>query len=88
MRIAHRTNILVKTERKFIVRGSSSDETIVCEQCAERMVSAQASADFFGFSSRIVYRLIESGKIHFAETETNEVYVCPISLKKILRSIL
>lgn len=84
MRITRKTNVLVRTERRFVVRRQSSDETISCGECAELMLPVQACADFFGVSSRAIYRLIESGKIHFLETEANEIYICPASVKEIL----
>jgi hypothetical protein len=84
MKITRKTNVLVKTERRFVVRQHPSDETIQCGQCAELLIPAQMSADFFGISSRTIYRLIESGKIHFVETEANEIYICSASLKEIL----
>jgi protein-arginine kinase activator protein McsA len=87
MRITRKTNIFVETVRK-VVRQQPTAELIFCEQCAEKMISAQMSADYFGFSSRIIYRLIESEKIYFIETETNEIYVCPICVQQALKSIL
>ena len=86
MKITRRTNVFVKTEHKFVVRRLFSEEFIFCEQCGEQMALAQASADFFGFSSRQIYRLIESEKIHFAETAANEIYVCLTSVKQFLNS--
>ena len=44
------------------------------------MISAQTSAHLFSLSSREIYRFIETGQIHFIETETDEIYVCPDSL--------
>lgn len=87
MRITRKTNIFVETVRKVVVQRQPKAELIFCEQCAERMISAQMSADYFGFSSRIIYRLIESEKIYFIETEANEIYVCPICVKQVLESI-
>lgn len=84
MKIIRKTNVFIKTKRKFIVGNESPPEFICCEECAEQMIAAQASADFFGVSSRKIYRLIDKDKIHFVETETNKIYVCPVSIKKIL----
>lgn len=77
----------VRTERKFVVRRQISEQLISCEKCREQMVSAQFSADFFGVSSRMIYRLIESSEIHFAETDANEIYVCPVSVERALKTI-
>ena len=84
MKIIRKTNIFIKTERKLIIRKETANEIICCEQCAEQMLAAQVSADFFGVSSRKIYRLIDRDQIHFVETEANEIYVCPVSIKKIL----
>ena len=87
MRVTRRTNIIVKTERNFTVRSAATGESFFCEQCGNQMISVTKSANFFGFSSRIIYRLIESDSIHFVETETKEIYICPASVKKILKNI-
>ena len=86
MRVTRKTKVLVKTERRFVIRQQSPDKTISCEECTEAMISAQACADFFGISSRAIYRLIESKKIHFIETEANEIYICPASVKENLET--
>ncbi len=85
MEIIKRTNIVVKTARRFIVRRAGTDEPVQCGQCAGQMIRAQAAADFFGVSSRTVYRLIEQSIIHFTETEVNEIYICPNSIKEALQ---
>lgn len=84
MKITRKTDVYVKTERRLIVRGAPAEELISCGECAEQMFPAQISADFLGVSSREIYRFIESGKIHFLETETNEIYVCPVSVRRVL----
>jgi hypothetical protein len=83
MRIIRKTSILIKTERKFVVRQAQSDAQIWCKQCAEQMIPAQTSADLLGISSREIYRLIETEEIHFIETEANETYVCPGLVKTV-----
>ena len=87
MKITRQTNISVITERKFIVRRESANRLVRCEPCDQPMLAAQTAADFFAVSSRILYRLIEANSIHFTETEANEIYVCPISIKRILELI-
>ncbi|MDQ2746313.1 MAG: hypothetical protein M3T96_03530 [Acidobacteriota bacterium] len=82
MAIIRKTNVLIKTARKFIIYQSAAAEQIRCEQCGEQMMQAQTSADLFGISSRKIYRLIEHGEIHFVETLANKIYVCPVSIKK------
>lgn len=84
MKITRKTNVSVKTVRRLIVQQPASEMSICCEQCAEKMITAQSSAVAFSISSREIYRLIEKNKIHFVETETNEIYVCPASVNRIL----
>jgi hypothetical protein len=89
MKITRKTNISFVTERKIIASASpAADETIYCPHCAAEMIPAQISAEYFGFSSRVIYRLIEAGKIHFLETESNKIYICPVSTAEVLRKIL
>lgn len=87
MRITRRTNIFVKTERKIVVGQQAADKLICCGQCAEPMIQAQTSANYSGVSSRTIYRLIETEKIHFVETKANEIYVCPASVERALETI-
>ena len=87
MEIIRKTNVLIKTARKFVVHQSETIERIWCGQCDGHMVRAQMSADLFGVSSREIYRLIEREEIHFVETQANEIYVCPISIKNILETM-
>lgn len=84
MEIIKKTSILVKTRRRFVISGLPPNEIIHCEQCAEQMIPAQASADFFGVSSRVIYRLIEQENIHYLETK--EIYVCPASIADALKA--
>lgn len=87
MEIIKRTNIFVKTERRLVIQNQPVDETVECRQCPGQMIAPGAAASFFGVSRRAIYRFIEREEIHFIETETNEIYVCPISIKDVLESI-
>ena len=82
MEIIRKRSILIKTTRKFVVSAPAANETILCEQCAGQMLAAQATAVLHDLSPRDVYLLIESGEIHFVETDANEIYVCLLSIGK------
>ena len=84
MKITRKTTISVIAVRRFTERQSAETENIRCERCAEPMTAAQTAADLFGVGSRVIFRLIEAGAIHFVETARNEIYVCPLSVRKIL----
>lgn len=87
MKFIKRTNILVKTKRRFVVGSVENDELVQCPQCVEPMISAHASANLFGVSSREIYRLVEAGAIHFVETENNQMFVCPTLIRQVLEPI-
>ena len=82
MKIIRRTNI-IKTKRSLTVPSKPAAEIILCPQCAELMTRTQMCANFFEVSSRVIYRLIDAGEIHFVETDRNEIYVCPVSARQI-----
>jgi len=48
------------------------------------MIPAQISADYFGVSSRIIYRFIEQQRIHFVENKISEIHICIASAKEAL----
>lgn len=77
MEIKRKTNILIKTERKLVVRQSQTDVEIRCEKCVGQMITAQTAAVQRGISTREIYRLVEEDKITFVETEAKIVYICP-----------
>ena len=88
MKITRKVNISVFTERKITALSlSAANEIVHCPDCAAEMIPAQISAEYFGCSSRDIYRLIEADKIHFIETEKNEIYICPASAAGVLRKI-
>jgi len=86
MKIIRRTNIIIKTKRSLTVPSKPAAEIILCPQCAELMTRTQMCANFFEVSSRVIYRLIEAGEIHYIETAVNAIYVCPLSLKNALET--
>jgi hypothetical protein len=46
------------------------------------MATVAGAADVSGLSEMVIYRLIESGALHFAEDESGRVLVCLNSLLK------
>lgn len=79
-----RTHVMtVETRRQVVVRQSEADARGVCPQCAEQTVSAETAAVLFNLGCRLVYRLVEQGEAHFAETEAGAVMICLASLAAI-----
>jgi hypothetical protein len=79
MEITRKTEIIVETIRQFVISRANLEEQIRCPQCAEIMITAEHCAAFLRTSRREIYRLIETGAAHFAETETGAVLVCTSS---------
>jgi len=83
MEIKRTTEILIETERRFVVHHPEHAEQIVCAHCAELMLTAEQTAIVFKISHRAVYQLVEQGTLHFVETEAGVLFVCPRSLADI-----
>ena len=80
MEIKRTTEIVVETERRFVVHQTEHTEQIVCPVCAELMLTAEQAAGVFDISHRAVFQLVERGMVHFAETQAGVLFVCPSSV--------
>jgi hypothetical protein len=80
MEIKRTTEILVETERRYVVHQPDNVEQVFCPGCNELMITAEQAAVIFELSHRTVYQLVENGTAHFTETETGVLFVCPNSL--------
>lgn len=82
----HKTTITVETERVLIIKGRHGAVDGWCEQCGARvkLVTPEIAATLTGLSRRAVYRLIETGRLHFTESPAAspeaQVSVCLASL--------
>ena len=75
------TRITVETERLF----SISEPQVIyafCEACGDevRLATVNQAAAAAGVNSLSIYRLVESGTLHHAETGAGELLVCAVSL--------
>jgi hypothetical protein len=84
-KVSRRTEITIETEEILILRRRFKTERIWCRQCAEKvvMLTMEEAAVTAGVSSRIVYQWIEGFNLHFTETPTRLLLVCPNSLSSI-----
>lgn len=80
MEIKRKTEIFIETRRQFVISQPEAVEQIFCPQCGETMVAAEQAAVFFGTSRRNIYQCIETGAVHFAETDAGAVMICLSSL--------
>ena len=72
------TEITVEKSEVFVVRKCSNVVVAWCEQCNEevRMITPEQAASMNRVSTRVIYALLETGRIHFTETATGLLLVC------------
>jgi hypothetical protein len=76
-----RMEITIETERVMLARSRQS-QLVWCEGCAAAvaMLTVDEAAALAGESSRSVYRRVEAGELHFAETVEGRLFICSNSL--------
>ena len=84
MEIKRKFEMLVATNRRYIIRQSPSGRQIVCAKCGEPMLMTEQAAGFFGVKQRRIFQIIETEAAHFTEIEAGAVMICMTSLAEIL----
>jgi excisionase family DNA binding protein len=81
MRKKKSTTITFETERQIFISHRQS-VLALCEACGYevRLVSVNEAAATAGVNSLTIYRLVDAGRLHHAETGGGEVLVCTASL--------
>lgn len=75
--------ITIQTIQQTVIRPISNQTTTKqCEFCQAEveMAPPELAAKFLQISVREIYRRIESGSLHFIETESGTVFICQNSL--------
>jgi hypothetical protein len=82
-----KTTINRERHETMAIKGSNRLRTAQCPDCSGRvaLIGLNEAVRISGLSSRSVYRLIERGQIHFAETTDGVALICPASLLEITR---
>lgn len=70
MKIKRKFELLIETNRRYIIRQSRSSRQITCAECGEPMLTTEQAAGFFGIKQRRIFRIIEAEAAHFAEIES------------------
>lgn len=78
-----RTEITIEIDRVRLVNSRKSP-AIWCDPCAAlvRMLTVDEAAAVAGESSRAVYRRVETGELHFAETPEGRLFICLNSISR------
>lgn len=65
-----------------VIRGPRKRKRVFCADCSEAavLVTVEEAVKMTGISARAIYRLIEAGSIHFAETADGLTLVCAATL--------
>ena len=73
------TQTTTVTHEVMVTRRARIEISVWCPECAEqvRLVTLAEAVKMTGVSSRVLYRLIEEGRIHFAETADSVAMICP-----------
>ena len=82
MKKTRRTRTTIEKREVVVIRSSRQMRTILCNECsgAVALVTLDEAVKISGLSSRVIYRLIEEGRIHFAETAAGVGLICPATL--------
>ena len=86
MKTSKRTVVTIETHRVMVIHSPERLLEDWCQQCGARvkLVRPEIAARLSGLSCRTLYRLIETGQVHFTQspTESSEdlVLVCLESL--------
>ena len=78
MSVKRRTVTTIETHEVLIVRRHASVPALLCAACMNgaEMLTPGEAAWWAGVSQRTVYRWMEDGRIHFAETSDGGLFVC------------
>lgn len=82
MQIKREFEMTSRTSRRFIIRQSPNEDAISsCAKCGEPMVVAEQAAKLLGIAQRQIFRIVETGSVHFCETATGTTLVCIASMR-------
>jgi hypothetical protein len=82
MKRARQTRTTIEMREVIVIRGSPKRQSVLCPECsaATVFVTVEEAVRLTGISARAIYRLIEAGKVHFAETADGLTLICPATL--------
>jgi hypothetical protein len=82
VRRIRRTEITVETDEIVIIRSTQSGRLILCPECAVPvvMITPEQAAAIACTNIRVIYRLADEGRVHYAETAEASLMVCPRSV--------
>lgn len=78
MTVKKRTEITIETERVVVIGSRPATSRAWCRACARPSVwvTVDEAATIAGIGSRAIYRRVEAGTLHSAETPDGHLRVC------------
>ena len=85
MRRIRRTEVTIETDEITIIRRSQEIAVPACRECAQAvvMITPEQAALITCTNVRAIYRALEAGRVHYAETPGGSLLVCPDSILKL-----
>ena len=82
MKKKRRTRTTIEMREVVVIRGAPKRRSIFCAECSEAavFVTVEEAVKMSGISARAIYRLLEAGSVHFAETADGLTLICPATL--------
>jgi hypothetical protein len=73
-----RTEVTIETDEVWVIKRSASGFVVWCPQCGElvSMVTPDEAAILTSLDTRVIYRQVETGLIHYAEMPGGSLLVC------------
>ena len=85
MRRIRRTEVTIETDEITIIRSSQEIAAPTCRECAQAvgMITPEQAALITCINIRAIYRGLEAGWVHYAETPGGSLLVCTDSILKL-----
>jgi hypothetical protein len=82
MKRKRHTRTTVEMREVVVIRGSRKRNRVLCANCSEDivLVTVEEAVKMSRISARAIYRLVEAGRVHFAETVEGLTLICPATL--------
>jgi hypothetical protein len=78
--------VTIQTSETCVLRLNRANGSVTCGECPGlEMLPPEIAAAMFGLPPRWIYRQLEMGELHFQETSSGSVLVCPSSVQRLIR---
>lgn len=84
MEIKRTIELFSATNRRFVVRRHSPEQSVVCTSCGDAMLTAEQLAKIFRISQRNIFQFVEAGSVHFTDERDGALMICLRSLSAAL----